>query len=475
MTNTKNNKPLSNIVISGAGLSGLFLAKLIRFKGYDNPITIVEKSNFAGGQFNSYKDKNLGLLDFGMHVYYDSCIDEIDSLIQSVVPDSEWNIYHGNYKDIAGIYFNGKLQKSIPYPDLSNYPKNKIVEYLGEFMLEIKTNNKKEFASALDYYINQFGSKITEEIIEPIMVKLHGKKLAELDPICSKITNTDRVALFSKNIMVDLSKSDLLRSKLAFPDQLAFPKLREKNQRALYPKKFGFKNLIDKLQFELENFGVKFLFQSIIDNINYNTKVNSISIKNLNNNESANIENIDTLYWSSGMPSIANLLNINLDGGVPDKRPKSYFIYFFLVSPPQMGELYYFYCYDEGFNTFRITNYSAYCDQANTGKGFPICIEYWPKEDLSKDDLLKSATKEILDMKVINEESQIINSLIINGGAPPIPSIKNFNSINSLRKSIEDKNILNLVLTGLLASKDTFFIPEVLTDAYNKFIKYSKI
>ena len=62
MTNTKNNKPLSNIVISGAGLSGLFLAKLIRFKGYDNPITIVEKSNFAGGQFNSYKDKNLGNL-----------------------------------------------------------------------------------------------------------------------------------------------------------------------------------------------------------------------------------------------------------------------------------------------------------------------------------------------------------------------------------------------------------------------------
>jgi len=66
----------------------------------------------------------------------------------------------------------------------------------------------------------------------------------------------------------------------------------------------------------------------------------------------------------------------------------------------------------------------------------------------------------------------VLHSTIRPGGSPPIPSIENLNSLNGLRETISGKGISNLVLTGMLAGKDTFFIPEVLTDAYNKLVKF---
>jgi protoporphyrinogen oxidase len=467
MKNTSNN-----IVIAGAGLSGLFVAKYLISKGITDNIFIIEASPAVGGQYGSFEDDELGLLDYGMHVYYDSCIEEIDSLIQSSLPDDEWHILHNNDKDIAGIFFNGKLQKNIPYPDLSGFDIDTQEAMIGSLILSCDQADK-DVSNAEDFYINQFGKKITQQIFAPIMLKLHGKELNSLDPLATKLTASSRVSFPSHELMLDFSKSDMLRSKIAFPDQRDLPALRPQNQRALYPKKFGFKNVIDKIKAELEDSGVNFLMENKIEGIKYDESVKSITIKDERTGNTKVVDSIRTLFWGAGMPPLAKHLGISLAGVMPDKRQATHFIYLFLDHPPNMDDLYYFYCFDEGYNSFRVTNYSSYCAGANTGKGYPICIEYWPPENaLSDEELIASAQEELVKMGILDDDSQVLHSTIRPGGSPPIPSVANLDSLNQLRESISNKGISNLVLTGMLAGKNTFFIPEVLTDAYTKILKH---
>ncbi|NRB39891.1 MAG: NAD(P)-binding protein [Pseudomonadales bacterium] len=461
----------NNIVIAGAGLSGLYIAKYLCSKNVADNIVVIERAVDVGGQFGSFEDEKLGLLDYGMHVYYDACIDGIDSLIQSTLSDDEWNILSDNCKDIAGIFYNGALQEDIPYPDLRGLPIDKQEELIGNLLLSCD-KDEIDVCSAYDFYLNQFGEKITQQIFEPIMLKLHGMALSKLDPITSKLTASSRIAFPSHELMLDLSNSQALRSRIAFPDQMKLPQLRVKNQRALYPKKYGFRHVVERLKSDLMAMGVEFRMETKIEKLSYDTRVNSIDVRDEQSGESSSIDNISSLFWGAGMPPLASLLGISIAGLMPDKRPPTYFIYFFLEALPSMGRLYYFYCFDDGYNSFRITNYSSYCPAANTGNGFPVCVEYWPEEGCSDAEHIENAQRELVNMGVLKSDNRVLHSTIRKGGSPPIPSLDNLNSVNKLRDSINNFGLSNLVLSGMLAGKDTFFIPEVLTDAYNKLLKH---
>ena len=84
----------------------------------ETPILIVEQESKIGGQFGSFDYGEYGLFDYGMHIYYESCVPEIDALFKDIFPSSDWNILEGNRKDIAGLFVNGRLQVDTPYIDL---------------------------------------------------------------------------------------------------------------------------------------------------------------------------------------------------------------------------------------------------------------------------------------------------------------------------------------------------------------------
>ncbi|MBM3679622.1 MAG: NAD(P)/FAD-dependent oxidoreductase, partial [Actinobacteria bacterium] len=107
------------IVISGSGLSALLLARMVRSILRDpTPILVVEQNSEIGGQFRSFDYGAEGRFDHGMHIYYESSIPEVDTLLTGIFPDREWHILEGNRKDIAGLFVNGRLQVDTPYIDL---------------------------------------------------------------------------------------------------------------------------------------------------------------------------------------------------------------------------------------------------------------------------------------------------------------------------------------------------------------------
>src|SRR5258708_35305854 len=113
----------SNILIVGSGVSALMLARMIRrYKNPDALITIIEREEKIGGQFGSVDYGTHGVFDYGMHIYYESCVPEIDSLFTSILPEEEGNILVGNSKDAAGLLFNGRPQTITSNADILMVP-----------------------------------------------------------------------------------------------------------------------------------------------------------------------------------------------------------------------------------------------------------------------------------------------------------------------------------------------------------------
>lgn len=462
----------SNIVISGSGLSSLITAKLLSKRYPKANIHLIEKENAIGGQFGSVNYGDNQIFDFGMHIYYESCIREIDELFYETLPLNEWNVLEGNLKDAAGLFYNNKLQTLTPYIDLRNFSEEKKNEYLCEIFKNIeitKGKSEPENTNAFEIIKHRFGEKICNEIFEPIFYKLYKTNLKNLDVIATRLTTINRLALFSEELMLELNKSDLIRERLCFPNQYSMPNYRNSDQRGFYPKKFGMFSVLDKLKFDLEKKGVKFYLSTSISDIEVKEKkINSINLTN-----GVKLENIESLFWTAGLPPLAKLLDINFSDLTYDKQKnKAFYVNLTFNKNPEMDKLYYFYCFDEGFKTFRVTNYYNYCNDAASRGGFPICVEIWNNVDDSDDSdlIIKKTLEELKQFGIINSEYEVLFSKAapVIGAGFPLPSCTNISFMNSIRDRILDENISNLIPLGVYSSPNVFFIKDVLTDSFNK-------
>jgi hypothetical protein len=188
------------------------------------------------------------------------------------------------------------------------------------------------------------------------------------------------------------------------------------------------------------------------------------------------INAIDEIYWTAGLPSLASALKINLSDLKDDKRTtEAVYVNFLFDKTPNMDKLYYFYCFDKGYRSFRVTNYTNYCPAAADNRGYPVCVEIWAQEADSKDedDLIALAKKELKSFGVIDDNVAILFSKAekLLGGGFPLPSINNISNMKLISERIKQCEIKNIIPTGVLSEKNVFFIKDVLTDAYHKVIK----
>jgi protoporphyrinogen oxidase len=467
------NADIKNIVITGSGLSALLLARAIReYRNKRDPIHIVERDATVGGQFGSIDYGDKGLFDYGMHIYYENCRPEIDSLFTSILPEEEWNILEDNEKDIAGIYYNGRLQTNTPYPDLRFISPEERKKIIAELMLHIEQAAGKSDGgeSAGDVLYGHFGSYVVDRIFAPILKKLYERKPDDLDQIATSLTTINRVALFGAEVMKDLMQSPAIRARICYPDQLTMPPYRTTTQRAFYPRKFGMRRVCEALKARLESENVKFLTSTTVTSVvREGDEITALHLKT--GSEEFTIGNIGMLYWSAGLPPLAGLLKIDVSDLKYDKNVNTAFYVNILFSkPPKMDRLYYFYCFDAGFRVFRVTNYTNYCPQASEGRGYPLCVEMWMREgdDLEPASVVDKSLSELKKFGVIDESNTVVFSDAYRqtAGGFPLPTVTNVRNVNIIRERVAALNLKNVAPIGVFADKNVFFIKDVLLHMY---------
>ncbi len=462
------------VLIAGGGLTGLMCALKIRRLHPGKRIVLLERSNQLGGLYGSRLYSDNIRFDNGMHVIYESCNPEIDDLYREIMPEEEWNIYEGNEKDIAGLFYRGRLQNYSHYVDLRSFPSEVRKSFIGSLVQNLEASQVAGAKSAMDFLRKQFGEEVVEAVHRPILEMMYGVNPESLDVFATKASALERVTLFDPATMLDLMKSPMLRSRLAFPDQLNLPPLRENNQKALYPKKFGMSHFIDKLRDHLESMDVEILTETDISQIHQNEgRIERVTLSN--KNQESRTLHVGRMLWTAGWSSLAKELGVSISDLTFQRGPEMVFMNLIFDRPLAMDRLYYFYCYDEGFASFRVTNYANYCPSAAKDGRFPMCVELWPskigkrKADMGQEECVQLAINELRRFGVIGLDHNLVFSRMENNvGEFPMPTLHNTKSLQELRARVMKRSIANLSVAGLMAEDGLFFIPDILNDAFAK-------
>jgi hypothetical protein len=136
-----------------------------------------------------------------------------------------------------------------------------------------------------------------------------------------------------------------------------------------------------------------------------------------------------------------------------------------------MGVLYHFYCFDAGYHTFRVTNYTNYCPQARNHLGYPVCVELWPQPAVQIDDPVAVALRELRAFGVVDDTHEMtfsdvqpcrrIHAMFATGRVE---------TVRKLRYDLKKSKIMNLMWAGVMGEDDTFLLYEILRDAHKKII-----
>jgi hypothetical protein len=183
------------------------------------------------------------------------------------------------------------------------------------------------------------------------------------------------------------------------------------------------------------------------------------------------------MVWTSGLPAVAQLLGLDLSGYRFDPPRKTVVVNLLLRQPPQMGDLYYLYCYEPGCHTFRITNFTAYCEGAPRAGGWPLAVELLLDAPLPDAEGTKRlALDELKRFKVIASDEDLIFSAVepLATGFP-MPSVNNFKALSDIRTRIAATQLANLTLLGILSEENVFFQRDVLAQTWNRLMKQERI
>lgn len=468
------SKPHKHVVVGG-GISGLLAALLLAESGKCDEVSLIEREMEVGGLLRSFDYGHFGHFDYGAHNMYETGEPDLDSLLIGLLPENEWQFLKGTRRDLAGVHFNGRLQRNSLYMDLRSFPDEIYKQCVSGFFSNISTDDGYQAANARLYAETRFGKHISDAAVCPAISKIFKRDAAELDVMSAMLTSIDRVILFDEPQMSVLMQSEAIRSRLAFPEQRNLPLNWSSGRMSYYPRQYGMYRIISALLARLESTGVRIFTGSQVTEIHKNRdRLSSVTVSGRDGK--AVIDCAGGLHWTVGLPMLPPLLGLSPEGRGFD-RPLTTVTVNMLLSerPKSLDDLYYMYCYAEGFDTFRVTNFSAYCDGARRAGGWPICAELLVqnRDNGIVADHAAVAMSELTRLGILTEETRVLFSKAETlAYGFPSPTLRNTSAMNGIREAIVSLGIDNLLLLGILSKPRLFFQMEVLAHTYKSIKKY---
>lgn len=459
-------------VVVGGGIAGLLAGLLLAERG-GRKVIVIERENRVGGLLRCFDYGEYGVFDYGMHNMYETGIAPLDELLFGLLPKDDWQLLERGARDLAGVVFNGIVQLNSPFPDLRSLPRQQWESCVLGFFRQLEAQESEGHDSAWEDVQTRFGTAIAE-VIDTALRKQFGKPAQELAPFATRLTTLSRVVMFSEEPFANLMESSMLRDRLAWPEQRTLPALWESGRKAYYPRKYGMYRVIDALCARLQATGVEVLTGAQVQSLEKaDGRVKSLVVEHGGSTKQIALQN---LVWTSGLPAVAQLLGLNLSGYTFDPPRKTVVVNLLLRQPPRMGDLYYLYCYEPGCHTFRITNFTGYCEGAPRAGGWPVAVELLLDAPLpDTEGMRRLALDELKRFKVILSDEDVIFSAVeplVTGF--PMPSVNNFKALSDIKERISAAKLADLTLLGILSEENVFFQRDVLAQTWNKLMQQDR-
>lgn len=453
-------------IVVGGGISGLLAAMIVAKRG-GRRVVVVEREPQAGGLLGRFDYGREGIFDRGMHNMYETGIAELDGLLFGLLPACDWQLLEGNRRDLAGVFFNGVMQRNSPYPDLRSLPGARWDRCLAGLFRQIESGEPHRADNAWEDARTRLGRPIAE-IVDVALRKQFGRAADELDPFAARLTTLSRVVMFGEEAFTGIIDSPVLRDRLAWPEQRTLPTKWQSGRKAYYPRRYGIHQVIDVMLSRLRDAGVEVLLGSSLKALEREHGL----IRNAvieQGGVSRPIGPVERLIWTTGIPALAHLLGVDRPAVAFDPPRRTVVVNLLLERPPGMEDLFYLYCYEPGCHTFRVTNFAGYCDGARREGGWPVSVELLLDPPIPSPEAIgRIALSELERFGVIGSasEARFIAVEPLASGFP-MPTTVNFTGLAALRDRVRAVGVRNLVPLGILSEPGVFFQRDVLAQTWN--------
>lgn len=434
---------MSNIVILGAGPSGLACAYEILKNNKKNKVLILEKDKTVGGLCKNYKINN-NIFDPGGH-RFSTKITEVNDLWHSILKNHAKKV-----KKKVGIYYRGKI---IDYPI-------KISQIIKAYNIDFGLGIMRDY---LITRIKALTKKKTEKNFESIMERKFGSKLyhAFFKPYSERVWGID-----ARKISEDLAKTRIEPKNLLSAIKKS---ISEKQEYFLYPKK-GSGEFYELLEKEIKKKGCKIEKQAIITRISHdkeNIKSISYKIKEIKKEISC-----DNLISTIPLEELTNLLYPKID--IKKKLKYRSLITIFMIIKKKIREDFcWIYIHSKDIKASRLQIYKNWNPKMCKDEclGLEYHCSYNDKTwKMREEKIIKQATDDLIKLGIIKSKKDIVNAksvrfkhaypLMIKGYKKDSEAVKKaLSSIKNLRLAGRSGthsyiNMDKAIMSGLTVAKE---------------------
>lgn len=447
------------ICVVGGGMNGLITALFLKYKIKDSNITLIEKSNFLGGNFSPLNYENLKF-DKGLFIPQYTGHKEFDNFLDILFTKKKFNKFWFKKKDIAGCIYKSKLIGKSAFLNFRKINKN-TTERIKNFILKKKNFINKDLKNqSLEcFFLNRFG-KYSLKYFNSISKKFWNKSLKQINICALKIVHIKRIILFSEKLSLKYKKNKYLDELIAYPNQFNIPKkfLSDKTP-SIYPKKYGLYNFIDVI--------IKKSFSKI--NIKKNVIINNIFFKKkiiIKTNHG--LDSYDYVFWCGHS---ANLYEILFKKKISFKdQPLPHSTYYGLAKKVNDKGLYWAWDYDNNNDVIRVSFPKNYCKNSLINNKNLIIFEKHSKKKIS--DLENYFSNYLTKRKIIYNKKDFMLLDTPKQTRPFfIPSMQNLKKERKMFVDLKKKIKENFFLCSAEISKNIFYLDDLLSESYKNYLK----
>lgn len=473
-----------NLIFIGSGIANMLVAcSAIRTASQREQtlnVVFIEAASDAGGLFRSHAYESGVQFDHGMHIYYETGDPDLDQLWIDLLPVDDWVFLEGNRKDVAGVFYQGQLRKDSPYIDLRYQSLTRKIRVLFSILSAIIRNSRVgrepsvSDRTAMDYFENRFGRYVYRHYFSPIIERLFAADGSVLSSAATQLLALNRVVLLPENLMRLGIRVGAIAERIAFPNQMRLPPVRRSHERGIYPRTMGMGRVVLRLQQHLLRHGCQFFFNTRVKEVHFDEGVAAELVCDVGETNLQLFEcRQSQIFWGAGPAQLKAAMfhdsrasnNRAAESPLKESLRVQVVADCWIRRPNLINPLYYFYCFDESYRTFRVTNYSAYCPGASTDEWDQVCVELWLSDQADLDRASILTTVELVRMGIAAsaEDIQVVGVRVLPSGFPRLTEGV-IAEIRANAAEIEHCYGTNLHLLGSARDPKVFFLRDVLTD-----------
>lgn len=452
-----------NYIVVGGGVSGLMAAHRLRSADADARITLIERSANLGGLLagTEYPDQRL-YFDQGTHIFQETGDATIDAILCGAVAPENLLMFPAGEGDLAGIVFEGRLQENSHFPDLrGGIVTQSIVDAIRKHMEEDgPVPDIDRTAALLTVAAARFGKVYAESLLAPMLAKLYSLPAERLSAFAMMLPGLTRVIIDDFDAWMTNAEHLRYRAIAGIPDQRRLPPHMRHGRRSFYSRWRGSRAFVDGLENALRTTGVEFATGTAITSIDLRrcallcTRADGVQ-------ESFQA---DGMVLSTGAIGAANLLGVDIKpfGFEP---PMPHWIVNLLMERPSRSDLCYVYGLDDGCDWYRLTNYRAFCGNADDRR---LTIEVVGHRSIDPATLPAKLAAQLRDAGILDSDTATFADAHQLPAGFPSPTFQNLQAMTRLGEHISSMLPSNIVLGGIGSRPGLFFQNEVVADIYKR-------